>query len=477
MSESKINFLLVLILLSVCFGYSSTAFGQSEIMEIYPDSILDLFMGGVKQVEKEISLGVIFGFGIYFGSILILLIYGLLVCINVRQFVFLWFSLFILFLTVHVTLISGLVLASDHPLFSKIGMINAVFIQISFTRFFQYLVDIKRQFNKRFHWLNYLVYGSVIFAVGFFVLPFPQLFISLTRIILVLSIAIVIWSLRNNATLMQRQKSLILVALVFLIGAGGLLGLNQWTSYYPKEQLFRWGIVLISLHILWISISVLYRVKKTYDSKESLWLDIRKTKKALLEGYLKGVAEEKQRIVSELQNNVILEINMLSEAFSKIPNASSNTLRELGAIKNSVNNVTSELVGNQNSCSLFMEDVRNFVKMHQNEKIDFTLDYFNFSGGLTALIEEQLFRIIQEAVQNIEKYANASQVVIQFIQNEAELILSIEDNGIGFNSNKKSEGIGLLNMQKRAFDIGGTLNIKSSQGNGTSIFVAISLKK
>jgi signal transduction histidine kinase len=334
----------------------------------------------------------------------------------------------------------------------------------------------QKQFKEMHKWMNYHVYFSLIASILYFVLPYPELIISLMRIGLISSVLIVAWSLRNNGELSPTESKLMLGSLMFLIAAGILLGINQWTVWLPTALLFGWGIAFIAMHILWISVSILYRVKKLNDKRESLWLDIRQTKKDLLDRYLKGVEEEKFRIVYELENNVLVEIESLKGAIVSLPESNLETQKELDRIQSSVTNITSELIGNQVTHSRFIIQIENFVARHQSDKTQFSLHFFNFSGGLLPEVEEQLYRIIQEAVQNIEKYANASTVEIQIIQNETELILSIEDNGDGFDPKEKSDGIGVLNMRKRAFDIGGTLNISTSLGNGTSIFVALSLR-
>ena len=86
-----------------------------------------------------------------------------------------------------------------------------------------------------------------------------------------------------------------------------------------------------------------------------------------------------------------------------------------------------------------------------------------------------LFRVIQEAINNSIKYANASKIDIEFINNDDLLTINYSDNGIGFNKKEVTDGNGLANMEIRVEQIGGTLIIDSEKGNGTSI--VIQLKK
>jgi len=427
------------------------------------------------QKSAGIPLNTLFGYGIYFGFVLILIIYSTLVYTNLNQPIFGWFSVYILALSIHVFLISGVLITTESTLFFQIGVPNAFLIQISFIHFFQFLIHRKKQEFKNEKWLNYLLYSSLVLSVLYFIIPFSAAITFLLRAILITSISIIFGGLRNNTSLSKKQVVLIFGALTFVILAGALLALNQWSEAFSKESLFRWGVALIAFHILLVSISILYRVKKLNDDRESLWLDIRLSKKELIAHYLKGVEEENIRIVSELNNSVLVDIENLKKEFASTSLLNTDTEAELNEVQESIHKITSKLMGNQTTSSNLIQQINEFVQSHQSDQTQITFQFFNFSVILSTKVEEQLFRIIQESVQNAEKYANATIVEIQIIQNETELILSIEDNGNGFSLTEKTDGIGLLNMRKRSLKIGGTLNINTTIGKGTSVFVALGL--
>jgi signal transduction histidine kinase len=97
------------------------------------------------------------------------------------------------------------------------------------------------------------------------------------------------------------------------------------------------------------------------------------------------------------------------------------------------------------------------------------------------MVELHLFRIVQEAVNNIEKHAKAKSVKLQLrFQGEAA-VLKIQDDGEGFDPKtlravkKIRHGLGLTNMRERALSLGGTYEIKSAPGRGTSIVVRVPL--
>ncbi|HWZ94275.1 MAG TPA: ATP-binding protein [Opitutaceae bacterium] len=97
---------------------------------------------------------------------------------------------------------------------------------------------------------------------------------------------------------------------------------------------------------------------------------------------------------------------------------------------------------------------------------------------LPADTELALYRILQEALKNVEKHARASHVTVHLTQQGAFIQLAIHDDGIGFDHlarRKGKGGLGLLGMRERASYVGGTLKIKSVRRGGTEIEVLIPL--
>jgi len=88
-------------------------------------------------------------------------------------------------------------------------------------------------------------------------------------------------------------------------------------------------------------------------------------------------------------------------------------------------------------------------------------------------VKINLYRIIQEALQNCNKYADANTITVEFKSEINYLILSIYDNGVGFNTKKTKNGIGLHNIEYRAAECKGSMSIKSVPGQGTLLVVKV----
>jgi two-component system, chemotaxis family, CheB/CheR fusion protein len=98
-------------------------------------------------------------------------------------------------------------------------------------------------------------------------------------------------------------------------------------------------------------------------------------------------------------------------------------------------------------------------------------------GRFPENIETNLYRIAQEALNNIYKHAQATRVDVIFERREDHIVLIIEDNGQGFDINRiavhsgEEKEMGLIGMRERAALVGGTLEIESQPGDGTTIIV------
>ncbi len=99
---------------------------------------------------------------------------------------------------------------------------------------------------------------------------------------------------------------------------------------------------------------------------------------------------------------------------------------------------------------------------------------------LPAETELVLYRILQKALNNVERHACARHVTVHLTKPDRFIQLTIKDDGIGFDlehpaQGKEREGLGLLQMRERAASVGGALRVKSTLGAGTEIEVRIPL--
>ncbi len=102
---------------------------------------------------------------------------------------------------------------------------------------------------------------------------------------------------------------------------------------------------------------------------------------------------------------------------------------------------------------------------------------FDISHSIAKDIQSTIYRIVQELLTNAIRHAKASQIVVQCSQNENTFFITVEDNGIGFNTKTidLKKGIGLANVKSRVDYLGGKMDIASALGDGTTINIELNV--
>jgi PAS domain S-box-containing protein len=110
------------------------------------------------------------------------------------------------------------------------------------------------------------------------------------------------------------------------------------------------------------------------------------------------------------------------------------------------------------------------MEIESNSGINVSLVIGVLPESFNQLLKTYIYRIAQEALNNIVKHSGASRAVISIFSDISKLYLHIEDNGVGFDSTKGYElGNGLYNMKERAILLNGKFEIITSKGNGVKI--------
>jgi len=128
---------------------------------------------------------------------------------------------------------------------------------------------------------------------------------------------------------------------------------------------------------------------------------------------------------------------------------------------------------------IFTEVIEQLIEIQNNldtinpSKYQFINDYIIHWEEMPNNVKVHLYRIVQEALQNIHKHANAKNGIVSFIKEENDILLRIEDDGAGMLVNKVKKGIGLKNIKSRVKQMKGILKVDSEKGKGTIITVKI----
>lgn len=202
------------------------------------------------------------------------------------------------------------------------------------------------------------------------------------------------------------------------------------------------------------------------------------------------VEQEKSRVAREIHDgigreivNAILGLEIASRVAEKEPESVVPMINDNVAILRSAMNSTRNLVfetrpwsanGSENTVTVDLVqhclqqfEQRNDIKISLN-----LIDDINQMGSTEAFA---LMRILQEALINISKHARAENVLVHFSRERDSIRMLITDDGKGFDPIQiaYAQGIGISAMRERAMAVGGTFDIRSNPGNGTSISAAL----
>ncbi|MGM9945142.1 MAG: ATP-binding protein [Lysinibacillus sp.] len=207
--------------------------------------------------------------------------------------------------------------------------------------------------------------------------------------------------------------------------------------------------------------------------------------KKMIRALIEAQESEHKRLAQELHDGVGQSLFSLSIALQAIES----NIQDNARLNDYISEVRTEL-----------EKVMNDVNAYSHQLRPHSLDQLGLEPTIQAMIESiqkvtpdlniqlttrglnrcdpaveiNLYRITQEALHNIVKYAQATQVQIHIKKDDSNIYMTIQDNGIGFErENIQSEGLGLKHMEERVDQLGGTCKILSSLGRGTCIDIAI----
>jgi signal transduction histidine kinase len=163
----------------------------------------------------------------------------------------------------------------------------------------------------------------------------------------------------------------------------------------------------------------------------------------------------------------------VARQLQEISATTSRTIREVRSISHALRPSALEQVGLTKALEWMVE------QLAEASSSKFASELENIDGLLTPEMEINLYRIVQEALNNVLKHANASEVIVEVKKETEGILVSVFDNGQGFepatsaSDGPRKEGIGLISMAERAKVIGGRLEIQSTPRVGTRLILRV----
>jgi signal transduction histidine kinase len=202
-----------------------------------------------------------------------------------------------------------------------------------------------------------------------------------------------------------------------------------------------------------------------------------------------GKHYEQKRISEELHDGVLGEMNgvrMILLGLNKKGDEAAIALREqaieklkevqeeIRAISHELNDASYQKFNNfMNSIQELLKNVCEPAKIKSHLSFDQDMDWDSLEG----ITKINLYRIVQESVQNSIKHAQASTIYISFETNAKHMSVSIQDDGIGFDTGKGKRGIGHKNIKSRIEKLKGKWYLRSAPEIGTTVVLEIPMER
>jgi signal transduction histidine kinase len=249
---------------------------------------------------------------------------------------------------------------------------------------------------------------------------------------------------------------------------------------------FRWGFVILFGGIL-LSLQLLVdRILAEKQAKEELAIANQRIRSYAFRAQEIGSLQERNRIAREIHDSLghsLTALNLHLEMAVKLaqiqPEKSREVLVEakrLGSIalhdvRQSVSTLRSDPLQNQDLATAIQKLADEFKLSNQIQPVCL----LNLPPNLPQAVATTIYRIVQEALTNISKYAAASEAIVEIQTRPTELELRVIDNGRGFIPTNNMTGFGLQGMRERVLSLQGKFEIISAIDRGCQIVATIPL--
>lgn len=210
-----------------------------------------------------------------------------------------------------------------------------------------------------------------------------------------------------------------------------------------------------------------------FEAEKRYEQEIAQSRIEIQEQTLKNVGWELHDNIGQLLSVANMQLNMLARTSQKemltsvteIKEIVASSLQEVRSLSKSLNNEVVDYAGLE-------ESVRN--ELSRLERLNILKTSIKTTGGSFALPSQEsiiIFRILQEFLSNVIKHSRADHLVVEFHYSPQEVEILARDNGVGFDVLAAKKSSGLINMKSRAKLIGAGFELKSSPGEGTSLYL------
>jgi signal transduction histidine kinase len=418
--------------------------------------------------------------GIYFGGVFLAVFYSLIAFFYIRRNLYIYYCLYVVFVGLYMFTSAGYsfqYIAKDSITFNNyFRVITLVLMMFFHNKFVQKLLNTKKHANKLHKFLN-VVSIILVSIMLIWILNeqwnITQIYLKITYFLIVLLLIGFLFACFLTYKKMPKIVKLYIFSFSGIILCAILMVVLEygWFSFLKTNlsPLYVGSIIEIML----LSIVLISEFRNILQTKESLSIEIVEKQQQIVQAYIEGIEKEKLRISEELHDDIGSKLSNLNKFVVNETKFSSKTRNRIEEIINDVRNISHKLSPNNKAIFSFKEQVENIVEEALlNSEINYSLRIVEDFCFLNDSQKLNIYRIIQEFLQNAIKHSQATSIEIELNKLDDNLILTIEDNGVGFNVKEKKNGLGLINIQRRVDYLNGKIEISSILKKGTFILIS-----
>lgn len=252
------------------------------------------------------------------------------------------------------------------------------------------------------------------------------------------------------------------------------------------KKLYAFALILLALLIVTLIIMFLIKTRANNESQNTQKLlhevqlksTLENQKIEIIKEKIKAISQERERLSLELHDGIANDISSLKLFFYNEKTINSplieTTVDKIDKLYNEVRNLSHDLNPDSITEIEFSQLVDKICVMAEKSGIMISKQILisKHIDDLDETILLNLYRIIQELINNIIKHSKATKATVEIIETDSKLLIQVFDNGVGIETSKKT-GIGLKNINKRVQYLKGTIDISGLSGTTIKIQVPI----
>jgi signal transduction histidine kinase len=433
-----------------------------------------------KFIEADLSNSILLG--IFLGVLLILGVYAILIYFFLHRRIFLLYGIYTLLSAFSLANINGIgyrYIYANLPDYSSFFTPITVFlILVTFTLLSLEFLNVKKYAPRinRFIYRYIIAYISIAIVlttaltIGYKINVLPIHYtLVLTTILLLGFTAVRVFKSNKKAVIfyLASFSPLVIAAIIRVLHETGIAVFDL-----PTEYILMLGS---TIEILILSAGISVQLRDDYLLRIKLSKEVVGHEKRLAQKIIEGENQEKRRIALVLHDTIGVKLRRINALVRD--SETSSALGELDNLAAEIRDLSHLMAPTILDYVSLKEAISDIAYSISTEEFTVKMVNNDFPESLSKKLTTVLYNVIQELLNNVVKHSESSQVTIQFTKVDQLLLITIEDNGIGFDPKKVSAmGLGLASIESRITGLNGQFHTESTPGKGTMSIIELPLE-